>query len=57
MYKHPTTNRIIEDFEDEILNSFNKAEWEAGEPVDVIYIIDSHTGKDLELWKSDYIKP
>lgn len=57
MYKHPTTNRIIEDFEDEIINSFNKAEWEAGEPVDVIYIIDSHTGKDIELWKSDYIKP
>ena len=48
-------NTIIEDFEDEILLSFEKAEWEAAEPVDVIYIIDSKTGKDIELWKKDYL--
>lgn len=56
MYLDPTTNRVIEEFEDEILNSFAKADWEAsGETVDVIYIIDSHTQRDIELWRKDYI--
>lgn len=54
MYIDPTTNQVIEEFEDEILNSFAKADWEQSQPVDVIYIIDSHTGKDLELWRKDY---
>ena len=56
MYLDPTTNRVIEEFEDEILNSFSKADWEAGgETVDVIYIIDSHTQRDIELWRKDYL--
>ena len=55
MYTNPTTNQVIEEFEDEILNSFAKADWEAGEPVDVIYVIDSHSHKDIELWRKDYI--
>lgn len=56
MYLDPTTNRVIEEFEDEILNSFAKADWEAGgETVDVIYIIDSHTQRDIELWRKDYL--
>lgn len=54
MYKE--NNTIIEESENEILQAFEKAEWEAGEPVDVIYQIDSLTQKDIELWKSDYIK-
>lgn len=55
MYTNPITGQVIEEFEDEILNSFAKADWEAGEPVDVIYIIDSHSRKDIELWRKDYI--
>lgn len=54
MYKQ--NNTIIEESKNEILDAFNKAEREAGEPVDVIYAIDSLTQKDIELWKSDYIK-
>ena len=55
MYKDPETNLIIETFEDEILNSFEKADYEAGETVDVIYAVDSRTGKDIEIWRADYI--
>lgn len=55
MYRDPESNLIIETFEDEILNSFDKADYEAGEPVDVLYVIDSRTGKDIEIWRADYI--
>lgn len=55
MYTNPITGQVIEEFEDEILNSFTKADWEAGEPVDVIYVIDSHSHKDIELWRKDYL--
>ena len=55
MYLDPTTNQVIEEFEDEILNSFTKADWEQSQTVDVIYIVDSHSHKDIELWRKDYI--
>jgi hypothetical protein len=55
LYRDPETNLIIETFEDEILNSFEKADYEAGETVDVIYAVDSRTGKDIEIWRADYI--
>lgn len=56
MYKDPTTNQIVETFEDEILNLFEKADFENNTSVDVIYAVDSKTGKDLELWRTDYLK-
>lgn len=56
MYKDPTTNQIVETFEDEILNLFEKADFENNTSVDVIYAVDSKTGKDLELWRIGYLK-
>ncbi len=55
LYRDPETNLIVETFEDEILNSFDKADYEAGETVDVLYVVDSRTGKDIEIWRADYI--
>ena len=55
MYLDPTTSKVIEEFEDEILNSFAKADWEQSQTVDVIYVIDSHSHKDIELWRKNYL--
>lgn len=46
---------IMEDYDGEALEKFEEAELEAGEPVDVIYVIDSTTGEDIELWKRDWL--
>ena len=46
---------IMENYEGEALEIFKEAELEAGEPVDVVYEIDSMTGEDIELWKRDWL--
>lgn len=48
-------NIIYEDRKDEIANTFLEADRDAGEEVEVIYIIDSKTGEDLELWRRDWM--
>ena len=54
MYK--LNKKIYEDFEDEAKTEFAKADWEAGGiQVDPIYIPDSKTGIDLELWRKDWL--
>lgn len=46
---------IMEDYEGEALEIFKEAELEAGEEVEVTYVIDSTTGEDIELWKRDWL--
>ena len=48
-------NKVVECYEDEIAMAFLEADRDAGEEVEVIYIIDSKTGKDIELWRKDYM--
>lgn len=46
---------IEESYENEIAQAFLDADYEAGEEVDVIYIVDDLTGEDIECWRKDYI--
>ena len=46
---------VMEDYDGEALEIFEEAELEAGEPVDVVYAIDSRTGEDIELWKREWL--
>jgi len=46
---------IQEQYENEIANEFLEADDEAGEEVEVIYMIDDRTGEDLELWRKDWM--
>lgn len=52
-HKHNTG--IYEDTIDEVALAFLEADRDAGEEVEVIYIIDSKTGRDLELWRRDWM--
>lgn len=46
---------VEEAFEDEIAEAFLKADKDAGEEVDVIYVIDHYTGEDIECWRQDWM--
>lgn len=46
---------VEETFEDEIPNAFLEADRDAGEEVEVIYMLDSITGEDIELWRQDWM--
>ena len=46
---------VYEQFEDEVANAFLEADRDAGEEVDVIYMIDDRTGEDIELWRQDWM--
>ena len=48
-------NKVVEGYEDEIAMAFLEADRDAGEEVDVIYMIDEKTDKDIELWRKDYM--
>ena len=43
-------NKVVECCEDEIANAFLEADRDAGEEVEVIYVIDNKTNEDIELW-------
>ena len=47
---------VEEEHENEILNAFYEADNEADEEVVVMYMIDSRTGEDIELWRCDYLE-
>ena len=46
---------VYEQYEDEVAKAFLKADSDAGEEVDIIYMIDDRTGDDIELWRQDWM--
>ena len=50
----PTTV-VLEDYKEEAEDLFSAADIAAGEPVEVLYTLDTKTNEDLELWRNDWI--
>lgn len=56
VYEDGKPIRIVrESYDDEIAQAFLEADRDAGEEVDVIYMIDDKTGEDIELWRQDWM--
>lgn len=58
-YKYTDNNDnrvyIAEDYEGEIISAFERADIDYEKEVDVLYLVDSVTGEDIELWRRDWI--
>lgn len=58
--KHPhedgrTSSFIVESYDGEAEELFKRADKDAGEEVDVLYVPDDNDNGDIELWRQDWI--
>lgn len=52
-----TNNKvIIEDYQGEIKEEFETADFNAGNKVEVLHCIDKYTYKDIILYRKDYLQ-